>query len=116
MLGKIRPLWWVLLGAFLLHQLIQKGFGVDITFVHDYIDPLLSIPIMLGVWVVERDYLFGRGRLTLLETMVGTVFLALVFELLFPYLSSAFTYDPWDFLAYGLGGVLFWVGVNAKNN
>ena len=112
MLKALRPVWWICLVVFLLHQLVQKGFGVDIPFVHQYIDPFLSIPIMLGVWMIERRYLYSPARLTLLETVVGTVFLALIFELLFPVLSDAFTYDPWDFLAYALGGVLFWFRVN----
>lgn len=114
MLGRLQPVWWVCLGVFLLHQLVQKGFDIDIPFVHEYIDPFLSIPVMLGLWSVERSYLFDRARLTGLETVVGAVFLALVFELLFPALSEAFTYDPWDFLAYGLGGVLFWFLVNPR--
>ena len=116
MLGSIRPAWWVFVGIFLLHQLLQKGMGVDVPFAHEYLDPALSIPIMLGLWQVERRYLFGQTHLTLLETAVGTIFLALIFEFLFPLLSDDFTADPWDYVAYSLGGLLFWLFVNRKGS
>ena len=112
MLKTIKPAWWVFVAIFLLHQLVQKGFGVDVPFVHEYLDPTLSIPIMLGLWQLERRYLFGRARLTLLETVVGTLFLMLIFEFVFPLLSTDFTADPWDLVAYSLGGLLYWLFVN----
>ncbi|NJC28119.1 hypothetical protein [Neolewinella antarctica] len=102
------------MALFLVHQLLQKGFSIDVPFVHAYLDPLLSIPIMLGLLSVERNWLFDRKRLTVLDTVISTVVLAVVFEVFFPRWSEAFTYDPWDFLAYALGGLLFWFFVNPR--
>lgn len=114
MLDRLRPAFWICLALFVLHQLLQKGMGMDVPFIHAYLDPTMSIPLMLGVLNIERNWLFGRTRLTGLETVIGTVFLAFVFEVLFPRWSDAFTYDPWDFVAYGLGGLIFWLFVNPR--
>ena len=112
MLGRLSPYWWVCLGVFLLHQLVQKGFGIDIPVVHEYIDPLLAMPILLGALLVEREMFFGRPRLTVVEVVLYTIILACIFEYLFPRWSRAFYYDPIDFIFYGLGAVIFYFLIN----
>ncbi|OAV44197.1 hypothetical protein [Lewinella sp. 4G2] len=114
MLKAFRPVFWVCVGLFLVHQLLQKGLGIDVPFFHAYLDPFLSIPVMLGLLTVERRYLFDRGRLTVLETVISTVFLAVIFEFFFPRWSDAFTADPYDYIAYGLGGLVFYFFVNPR--
>jgi hypothetical protein len=100
---------------FLGHQLIQKGFGIDIPFIHSYLDDLLVMPIILTLILVERRRFFGWGEnftFSALETVGLVLGFSLLFELAFPYLSSKFTFDWYDFIAYGLGGIIYYKYLN----
>jgi hypothetical protein len=100
---------------FIAHQIIQKGFGIHIPWVHSYLDDLLVMPIILTLILIERRKLFGWGEafsFSGLETL-GLVFsLSLLFEWVFPYFSDKFTFDWWDFLAYALGGWIYFRYLN----
>lgn len=104
--------WLVASVLFALHQLLQYGVGVSLPFADNYLDPFLSVPILLGGVLQERTWLFGQRRFSLLETVVATVFIALVSELVFPRLDPRFVYDSLDFGAFVLGGFYFWCLVN----
>ena len=100
----------IFLALFSIHQLLQKVAGIKWTIIDGYLDDILCIPIILYLWNWEKR-LFLRDKkyaIPLLESFVLTVVLALLFEFIFPRLSSGFTYDPYDFLAYGLGYILHW--------
>lgn len=100
---------------FLLHQLVQKGLGVHIPFIHSYLDDLVVMPIILTLILVERRRFHSWGKeftFSAVDT-IGLVFgFSLIFELLFPYISGKFTFDWWDFLAYSLGGIIFFKTLN----
>ena len=109
------PLFILSCFLFLAHQLIQKGFGVHIPFVHSYLDDLLVMPIILTLILVERRKFYGWGKDFVFSLPVTTALVltfSLIFELLFPYLSPEFTFDWWDCLAYGIGGVMFYRYLN----
>lgn len=100
---------------FVAHQVVQKIFEVPIPLADRYLDNFLATPILLTLLLVERRTLFGHGknyRLTVTEVVIATVWIALVGELLFPYLSENFTSDAMDLLFYTLGSVLFYFTVN----
>lgn len=100
---------------FIGHQILQKGFGVSLPFIDPYLDSLLAMPIILTLLLWERRVLFKKGsqhRLSILEVVVATLFIAMVSELIFPMLSSKFTSDWWDLLFYMCGSILFMLTIN----
>lgn len=108
--------------AFAAHQLAQRGLGWQTPLVDAYLDPLLAIPLLLGLAAVERWWLRGRGRVawrgfSAVEVAAMTLALALVFEELFPRLDPLRQVrDAYDYIAYALGGALYYafVGVRAS--
>ncbi len=109
------PVFWGSCVLFLTHQLIQKGLDIHIPFVHSYLDDLLVMPIILTLILVERRRLYSWGEkfvFSFPETIGLVVAFSLIFELLFPYFSFKFTFDWWDFLAYAIGGVIFYRYLN----
>ncbi len=96
-------------------------------FLDNHLDPFVGVPVLLGLAQAERRFVTGwlaahgypslRGwrRFTGLEVVVMTLVLAAVFEGLFPLLDDRQTRDAWDIVAAGLGGLVFWWGVNALN-
>ncbi len=109
-----RPGWYVAFVLFVLHQLAQYGLGWDIPYLDGYLDPTLCLPIMLGLWLAERRWMFGVGRLSGLEVVVAGAALAVISEEGFPRWQPDFVRDWWDYLAYAVGGLWFWVWVNPK--
>ena len=100
---------------FLAHQITQRVLHISIPFADNYLDNFLATPILLTLLLVERRTLFRYGHhyaLTLAEVCLATAFIAVVGEVLFPYLSDEFTSDWIDVLFYALGSVLFFVTVN----
>lgn len=102
-----RQLFWGSLMLFALHQLLQKGCGWNIPFLHAYLDPFLSMPILLGLLDWERKWRYRWQALQLWEIAVATLFFALLFEWVFPAWSSSFTSDVWDVPAYAAGALLY---------
>jgi bacteriorhodopsin len=100
---------------FLAHQITQRVLHLRIGFADNYLDNFLATPILLTLLLVERRTLFRRGRdytLSVAEVCLATAFIAVVGEVLFPYLSDDFTSDWLDVPFYALGSVLFYATVN----
>lgn len=102
-----RRLWWLALAILLLHQVAQKGMGWQWTWADSYLDPLLCMPLLLGLAAWEWDRRFGKKQLQLLEIVWLTFAAALLFEWGFPAWSAAFTADVWDVAAYATGSALY---------
>jgi hypothetical protein len=97
---------------FIVHQLLQHVFKINIPLADEYLDNLLAMPIILPLLLVERRYLFKRGstyRLPLLESILATIYVSLISELLFPLLSSRFTFDWLDFVFFFAGAGVYLV-------
>lgn len=95
---------------FLVHQVLQYMLNIRIALADAYLDNLLAMPIILTLLVAERRHLFKRGpdyRLPLLEVGLATLYISMVSELLFPLLSSRFTFDLLDYFFFISGAVLF---------
>jgi len=103
-----RPIWYLPAALFLLHQLTQYGLGWSLPWVDDYLDPLLCMPVLLGLLVVDRGWLFGRPTIGLLETLVVTTALSALFELGFPRWEARFVADWRDVPLYFIGAMAFW--------
>jgi len=102
-----RQLFWFSLLLFTLHQLLQKGCGWNIPFLHAYFDPFLSMPILLGLLNWERRWRYGLQALQSWEIVVITLLFILLFEWIFPLWNPAFTSDLGDLPAYVSGAVLY---------
>lgn len=105
-----RQVFGVSLLFFVLHQLLQKGFGIHLPFLHAYLDPFLSMPIVLGLLDWERTRRYGWRPLQLWEIVVMTLLFMLLFEWAFPMWNAAFIADWWDVPAYGAGAMVYACG------
>lgn len=104
---------------FLLHQLLQWGFKINIPFADAYLDNLLAMPMLLTLWLAEKLWLFKAPPhygLTLLEVIMATVYFLLVTEWLFPLLSSRFTFDAWDIPITMAGSVIYFLTAGKAAN
>ena len=111
------PLFIICVILFLLHQLIQYVFKIKIAFADAYLDNLVAMPIILTLLHAERRYIFKRGvsyRLTTLEIILATIYIAVMSEVLFPLLSPRFTFDWFDFVFFFAGAALFLVTETKK--
>lgn len=108
------PAWWIPLVLFLLHQLLERGFGLAVPLLDNHLDALVAVPVLLGLLSVERGYLFGRPRLDAATVVTAVFIFAVVFEILFPRWQPRFTADWVDAMLYVVGGVYFWWLVNPE--
>lgn len=95
---------------FIAHQLLQHVFKINIPLANAYLDNFLAMPIILPLLLAERRYLFKRGgtyHLPLLEVILATIYVSLISELLFPLLSSRFTFDWLDFAFFFAGAAVY---------
>lgn len=108
----------LLLVIFAIHQFIQKILEVNMPFVDGYLDDIICIPIILQLWNWEKQYLLDDSNYSihLIESLLLTILLSLLFEYVFPWLSPAFTFDLYDFIAYALGWCLYLILNNSKVN
>src|SRR5690606_16759880 len=100
-----------------MHQFLQKILGINIQLVDSFLDPLLFLPILLQLVLLERRFVFGKGTqyvLSWFQILTVTVFVSVVCELLFPQWNPAFTADYIDVICYLLGGVIFGVFFNSS--
>jgi hypothetical protein len=105
-----KHLYWLFLAIFGLHQVLQYILEIYIPFADSYLDPFLAPPVILGAWQAERVFIFKYNlptRLHFIEVAAVTLYIAIIGEYLFPFLSSRFYFDPWDFPAYLMGGWVF---------
>lgn len=93
---------------FLLHQVMQRALGVAMPFLDAYLDPFCLGALALHGVRLERKFLFNRP-LPPVDTLVITLFLIAVSEVLFPYFSDEFAGDWWDAVAIASGALWFTV-------
>lgn len=109
-----KPAFWVPVVLVVLHQCLQYGLGFKLGWLDGYLDPLLCLPILLGLWLTERRVIFRIPRLSGLEVLIAGLALALLFEEGFPRWQPAFVRDWWDYPAYVVGGLWFWWRINPR--
>ncbi len=103
-----RKLWWAALALLLLHQWAQKIKGWHSGLADHYLDPLLCMPLILGLLEWEWGRRLGKPAPQPLEIVMLTVLFAALFEWGFPAWHRGFTSDPWDLLAYAAGSLIYW--------
>jgi len=106
--------------VFIGHQIGQKFFGLSIPVVDSYLDPFLSIPLLLGIAAAERNWLFGEEHwegFKPIELIAMTLALAILFEEGFPRLDPVGqTRDGFDYLAYAGGAAVYYFNGNYARN
>ena len=104
-----------------LHQMTQKILAYKLALFDNYLDTFLSMPILLGLILQERQFLITRFfrpnqqtnyQFSILEIIIATTFFAIIFEEGFPKWSPYFTKDYWDYLAYFSGALVFYFFIN----
>ncbi len=92
---------------FLLHQLGILDTLPFASFLHNYLDPLLLMPVLLPLVQLERQLLKGnKATLTGAKILQLTVSVSFICEVLFPLFGKA-TGDIWDVACYFAGSALY---------
>lgn len=109
--------WFIIaLALAIAHQVLQKILQVSIPFVDSYLDPLLFLPILLHLILLERRYVFGKGSdytFSWPQIIMVSVLISVVCEVLFPRWSPSFTADYKDTVCYFIGGIVFGIFFNS---
>ena len=115
------PAWLFCVFLFILHQLFQKILGWNFIWLDSYLDPLLCLPIFMGLMLAERRFFLKKRNhnntytFPILETIVIAITLSIVFEEGFPRWSDQFTKDYFDYVFYFVGALFFYSFINKKN-
>jgi len=99
---------------FIVHQLLQKVFNISLPYIDSYLDPLLCMPILLYLLLIERKY-FWKQKVTSLSwatIVAASVFIIVIAEILFPIWNAAFVFDTIDIVLYCLGAAFFYCCMN----
>jgi hypothetical protein len=99
---------------FLLHQLLQKIFHINIPFADSYLDNFLCMPILLHGLLWERKFFWKNEhyKLPFSHMAAATLLVSFISEFLFPLWSVEFVKDYFDFVFFGLGALVFAVCMN----
>ncbi len=110
------PWFYSALILFIVHQILQWGLRISIPFADNYLDPFLFLPIVLGAYLQERRLFLKNESFTLDNfQLIGiSIILCVVVEVVFPLINTEYTFDLFDFVAYGLGGLYFKCKINSK--
>lgn len=103
----------VLLAAF--NQLIEKGFGIFIPFVHSYLDDVLCFPIVLTLGLAMYRCFKPQYRLGLAHVIPVFAVYSFYFEWYLPRVSSSATSDPIDIIMYLIGLTVFGYFINQND-
>ena len=100
---------------FLFNQLLEAQ-GIYLPFVHAYLDDLLVMPIFFSITLTGMRLLYQNphGRLSKIQIILGTLWIALLFEGIFPLYKENHYADPWDVLAYAIGAAFFYLFAKSK--
>jgi len=108
-----KPLFLLVLILFFFNELdlgLSKPFYIQF-YLNDLLSPTVLLTLsMLFLTLIYRDlFIFSKTQL-----LFFFLYLSFVFELLLPYLSSSFTADKYDLVAYAIGTILFHYLINLK--
>ncbi len=93
---------------FLVHQIIQKGFQINLPILDAYLDPFCLGALAVPIMQYERKLFFNQAHFQLIEVIISAIVLIAFSEGLLPLLSNNFIADPWDvvFILIGIGWFL----------
>jgi hypothetical protein len=109
----------VFLLAFVLtasNELLER-MGYSIPYVNSYLDDLACFPVVLTLalaflrtFITSQDYSLSK-----IQVALAVIYFYFVFEWLLPAVSSSYTRDHADIIAYAAGAYIFWKFINGKN-
>ena len=97
---------------FTTHQLLQFSGHPSPAFANNYLDPFCFLPLVLSLWWLELKCLYGLKRLPLHFALLASTILVILAEVVFPRLNPGFVHDWWDYPAYLLGLLVFYLLIN----
>lgn len=101
--------WLLALGLLaVINQLIQYYFSTPLPFLRSYLDDILAMPILLGIWRWEQQSYWGISYLKPFQIIAFTLVIFVLFEHIAPRFIGGFTADWWDGVAYSAGSLAFW--------
>lgn len=106
-----RYIWGICFFAFVMHQLLQKYGWLQIPWIDAWLDPFLLPVIVMPLLRWERQYATGAAgyRMSIMETIAMVMALMLASEVLLPWLSPRFIYDPVDLVCIAVGGLMYYL-------
>ena len=107
----LHPFFLTCLLLVLLHQALQKIWGIHLGFISNHVDNFLCMPIVLSLWKAERELIFNKGedyRVSVFEIIAITIYISIIAEIVFPYFSNSFYGDWMDVVFYFSGAGLYW--------
>jgi hypothetical protein len=103
---------WLVVLAFVFDKIIQST-NYSPKWVNNYLDDFLLIPIFLGsALMVQQAIVFDQFSFKKGQIFAVWLVFSILFEFIFPKITSAYVADVWDILAYGLGAIYFKVFLN----
>ena len=110
----IPPFFRFALSAYLLLFILKKA-GIYLYFISDYVADFLTLPVVLAITLIIIRKVLPNQKIysfKVWHVLYTVVLYGFLFEWVFPKLDKSATADPWDLLAYALGGVVFWFWMN----
>jgi hypothetical protein len=109
-MSKHQIIYALLAGTYLLLYL-AKALNLYVPFLSDYLADLLCLPIVLssihflmsGMRAVPKGF-----ELSLAMIIAAIIAFSVVFEFVLPKINEKYTADPFDILAYFLGGINYY--------
>jgi hypothetical protein len=110
------PWFYIAVILFVLHQVLQLGLEIKISFLDNYLDPFLFLPIALGAYLQERRlFLKNDGfKFDHFKLIALSVLLCVIVEVFFPFFNAGYSFDIYDFIAYYAGAIYFNYKINRK--
>ncbi len=99
---------WISSILFTIHQIVEYWYSIPL--VHAYLDDLLAPGIVLGLALYFFQFYFPGDPSYQHSRQLLILFVfwyAILFEGIFPAIDSRHFADPWDFLAYAVGTMIF---------
>lgn len=94
------------------HFVLERLLRISCPALDRYLDPFCYLPLLLTVWLIDLHWMFGLRRLSGPFTLVASLFLVILAEIIFPTMEPAFVHDLWDYPVYLLGLGYFWFFIN----
>jgi len=108
------PFFWLFTILFMVNQILEK-MGLFLPGISSYLDDLLCLPLGLSlILFVQRTFTPQKEhyRMPLWQIIFGWLVFSWWFEFHLPEISTKYTKDLWDIVAYAAGGGLFHLLIN----
>lgn len=112
---KINFTWLLCLMLWIGFKIIQP----QVKLLNAYLDDVLFLPIVLGFALqLQRNFILKNQTFTFSKYLIAAslAYTVLVFEIIFPAIEPAYTFDYFDILAYLAGALFFARFMNVAMN